>query len=83
MPTPAPRKYTPTQQKILDLLMSGGEYTLDNIRVVVGDYYTSDDTIRMHISRLNQILPRYLTITGKRYNGQGTRYRMMRSLSRD
>lgn len=77
------RSYTPTQQKILNMLLDGSERSVSELRLAMEDEFASDDVIRVHISNINKALPRYLHITCKNRNGQGYKYQLMKAITRD
>lgn len=45
-------EFTPTQTKILNLLADGKPHTKNEVRMTIGDEFTSDATLRMHISNI-------------------------------
>lgn len=74
------KRYTPTQQRILNLLSDGAERTIAEIRAVVADEYTSDKAIQIHIHYINRALPRHLSVVSRSYSNSVCKYRLMRAI---
>lgn len=73
-----PNSFTPTQQRIVDLLSDGDAHTLEEVRLCLLDTEADSNNVYFHINQLRQRLrARNKGIRTERINGMGY-YRLVR-----